>query len=270
MKTVPFVKVVGSGNDFILIDGRCRPVPNNISRLAQNWCDRKWGIGADGLLLVLPSRGADARMRIFNSDGSEAEMCGNGLRCVAWYLYMTDHGGKEQRVETHAGLMQTQVIAFERTRIFLPPPNSLQLEKPLVIRGNRYKIHFVNISVPHTVLIMPTLEKVNVAVLGPAIRHHRFFQPAGTNVNFIRIDSPRRIAIRTYERGVETETLACGTGSVASVVIGAALGRLKPPVELLTAGGERLTVGFKDGRSFGQGAYLEGPARILFHGVIPL
>ena len=269
MKTFPFSKVVGAGNDFILLDQRRRPFKGNASHLARTWCDRKNGIGADGLLMVLPSRRGDARMRIFNSDGSEALMCGNGLRCVTWYLHAKDHGKKELVVETEAGVMQTEVVEQERTRIFLIPPKQFRLGLSLSLRGNRLQLHAVNTGVPHAVLVVPHLEKVDLARLGPAIRHHRLFQPAGTNVNLMQILSAHRVAIRTYERGVEEETLACGTGAAACAVIGTALGHLKPPVDLLTASGERLTVGFHQDRTPWEGLFLEGPARILFEGAIP-
>ena len=270
MISIPFSKVVGAGNDFILVDQRRRPFKGNASRLAKTWCDRKNGIGADGLLMVLPSRRGDARMRIFNSDGSEASMCGNGLRCVTWYLHATDHGKKNLVVETGAGVMQTEVVEEERTRIFLTPPKEFRLGLSLTLQGKRLQLHAVDTGVPHTVLVVPHLEKVDLATLGPAIRHHRLFQPSGANVNLMRIISTHRIAIRTYERGVEAETLACGTGAAACAVIGTALGHLKPLIDVMTASGQRLTIGFRPDRKPWEGLFLEGPARILFEGAIPL
>ena len=270
MRTLPFVKVVGTGNDFILIDTRGLPAPIRPKKLAQQWCRRTDGIGADGLVLVSPSRKANARMRIFNPDGSEARMCGNGLRCVAWYLHSRGMDNQTLSLETGAGILQARVVGRERVRIFLPPPSMLRLKIPFVFRGSRYTIHFVNTGVPHAVLRTPHLEKIDLSRLGPAIRHHHLFRPEGTNVNLMRVENPHRISVRTYERGVEAETLACGTGSVASVVIGAALGWLKPPVEVIPASQERLMVGCHGGRDLSRGAYLEGPARILFEGVLPL
>jgi diaminopimelate epimerase len=244
-RAIPFVKVTGAGNDFILVDGRRGGALGRApSALAREWCDRKRSIGADGLLLVQPSRRGNARMRIFNPDGSEAEMCGNGLRCVAWYLH-SKNGGRHRKgsgrpgtfwsVETGAGLMQAQ-----------------------------------DTGVPHAVIPVSRLETADLEALGPFIRWHRIFRPKGTNVDLLQIHSPHRISIRTYERGVEQETLACGTGAAASVVIGAALGRLRPPVRVATAGGEKMTVGFRQSRKPWEGLYLEGSARILFEGGIPL
>ena len=270
-KTVKFAKVVGTGNDFILVDGRNGySLGANPARFAREWCDRKRGIGADGLLVLLPSRKGDARMEIYNSDGSRASMCGNGLRCVVWYLHAKDHGKKEITVETGAGVMKTRVIENERTRIYMTPPKDFRLGIKLTALGKKYLLHQVNTGVPHAVLFVSNLDKVETSSLGPVIRHHKFFKPAGTNVNWVRTNSPHEISIRTFERGVEGETLACGTGAVATAVIGTVLGKLQPPVHILTASGERLTVGFHREKNPWEDLYLEGPARILFEGVIRL
>ena len=273
MRRLPFVKVEGSGNDFILLDARRRPLNGNPSEYAKAWCDRRRGIGGDGLLVVISSRRGDARMRIFNPDGSEAAMCGNGLRCVAWYLQTLSRGNGSLSIETGAGLMKAQVVGLERVRSFFQPPRKIQLKIPILIRGKRFLIHRVDTGVPHAVLPVSRLDRIDVSSLGPVIRNHRIFQPAGTNVDWVQIQSPHRIAIRTYERGVEAETLACGTGAVAAVTIAAALGRLKSPVEVLTAGGEHLTVGFGGAKGAGSQSrhlYLEGSARISFEGAVPV
>jgi diaminopimelate epimerase len=268
MSEIPFVKVAGTGNDFILLDRRRRPFPGSLSRFAQTWCNRRRGIGADGVLVALPSGRADARMRIFNSDGSEAEMCGNGLRCLVWYLHTQNGGKKNLSVDTRAGLMRAQIVGRDRVRIYLSRPKNLRLGLRLSHSRKKYQVHAVNSGVPHAVLLTSHLEKADLACLGPVIRHHKAFKPAGTNVNLMRIESPHRVAIRTFERGVEGETLACGTGAVASVLIGAALGRLTPPVQVKTAGGDVLTVGFGQSKQPWEGLYLEGPAQILFNGEI--
>lgn len=270
MREISFSKVVGSGNDFILIDARHKSLRGQIPALAKTWCNRKRGIGADGLLWIAPSRKADARMRIFNPDGSEAAMCGNGLRCVAWYLHRQDHGRKQLRLETGAGIMQAQVIEPEQIRIAMTMPRNLRLGIKLTLRGIQYVLHAVNTGVPHAVLPVRSLERTDLSVLGPLIRHHRLFKPSGTNVDLLRIDSLHQIAVRTYERGVEAETLACGTGAVASVIIGTALGRLQPPVQVMTASGETLSIGFDQSFKPWKGLYLEGPARILFEGTLVL
>ena len=291
-RKVPFTKMVGAGNDFILVDARKNPLGGSASRLAQRWCDRKQGIGADGLLVITPSSRADARMRIFNPDGSEAAMCGNGLRCAAWFLHSQGnlHGALSPVasakgssfaslrtslttgfcLETGAGRMFIQITGRQRTRIFLTPPRKLELHRRLTIGKRRLWFHSVDTGVPHAVLITSRLAQIPLDEWGPVIRNHPLFRPAGTNVNFIRIHSARRISIRTYERGVEAETLACGTGACASVVVATALGHLRPPVQVVTAGGETLRVGFRQGDCFEQGSTLEGSAKILFEGAIPL
>jgi diaminopimelate epimerase len=270
MKQTRFVKLAGCGNDFLLVDARTRSFQGNPSRLARAWCDRKRGIGADGLLLALPSRKADARMRIFNPDGSEPSMCGNGLRCLAWYLHTTNGRDRRFRVETRAGFMKAEIVSKKRVRIYMTPPRRLHLGLKVTQQGRRYLLHAVDTGVPHAVLLSRWIQKMDLDRLGPFIRNHRLFRPEGTNVNLVQIRSPHRIDLRTYERGVEAETLACGTGAVASVVIGAALGRLASPVQVQTRGGEKLQVGFQSLPKPWEGLYLEGPVQFLFEGGIPL
>ena len=268
MKRTRFVKLAGCGNDFILVDARKRGFAGAPSRLARTWGDRRRGIGADGLLMVLPSRRADARMRIFNPDGSEAAMCGNGLRCMVRYLHTQNGRHRRISVDTRAGLMRAEMLDGDRVRVYLSRPKDLRLGRRIKAAGKPVQVHSINSGVPHAVLLVSRLEKADLKTLGPAVRHHALFKPSGANVNLMRIESPHRIAIRTFERGVEGETLACGTGAVASVLIGAALGRLTPPVQVKTAGGESLRVGFRQGRRPWEGLYLEGPAKILFNGEV--
>lgn len=269
-KALMFHKVVGTGNDFILVDARRNPFGVNPVQAARRWCDRKRGIGADGLLVVLPSKRNDARMRIFNPDGSEASMCGNGLRCVAWYLFsLNGIPRRSLSIETGAGTAQAQWVKKERVRLFLSPPRRLRLHLKLAVQGKRLTLHTVDTGVPHAALFVKHLDELNLASVGPAIRNHSFFKPAGTNVNGVRVDSAHRISIRTYERGVEAETLACGTGAAASAVVSAALGLVRPPVEVRTASGESLTVDFKQAGNRWEALSLEGEAQILFRGEIP-
>ena len=198
-------------------------------------------------------------------------MCGNGLRCVVWYLHGQNGkqgGHREITVETGAGTLRGQMVNRDTVRILMRAPKELRLGLALTYRGRRYQLHAVNTGVPHVVLMSRKIQRMDLKTLGPWIRRHRLFQPAGTNVNWVQVHSAHRISVRTYERGVEEETLACGTGAVASVVIAAALGLLRPPVKVQTTGGETLTVGYQtDSSRPWDGLYLEGPVKTLFKGV---
>ncbi len=265
MKRIAFTKVVGSGNDFVLLDARGRSGACDWKGLARFLCDRKQAIGADGLLVLADSKKGTARMRIFNPDGSEAAMCGNGLRCAAWYLYTRDHGQRRLAIETGAGLLCAEVKGRQRVRVFLGEPKNFKFKINLFIAGRSHCLHSVNTGVPHAVIPVRDLKAVDLARLGPLIRHHRLFGSAGTNVDFIQVTSPHRVSIRTYERGVEAETLACGTGAVAAVVVGQGLGLLRPPAVVRTASGEQLRVG-PSGPKSKTGWYLEGKAQVVFQG----
>ena len=247
MQKIDFVKTVASGNDFIIIDATRYPLPPtrlSYRKLAKKLCERKFGIGADGLLVVEPSQKADFRMRIFNPDGSEAEMCGNGARCVAlWATQQIANQKPEIRIETKAGIIHATRFTFtplnprhnvgerqkplfngasasrQRIRIKMPQPKNLKLDIPVKIDKKTISVNFVKVGVPHTVVFVKNLEKIDVQGLGKKIREYQEFQPQGTNVNFVQVLDKDSIRIRTYERGVEQETLSCGTGSVAAALI---------------------------------------------------
>ncbi len=239
-REIAFTKMVGAGNDFVIVDARRgrHPLAGVWPKVARAVCDRHRGIGADGVLVLEPSRKADVRMRIFNADGSEAEMCGNGARCVAWYAANASRaraasakgrtaarGSTSRRaevtIETQAGLLSA-VVSGERVEMVLSEPHDLRLDGQLAIDGRTIRYGFVNTGVPHAIVPVERLDDVEVDRLGRAIRRHEAFQPKGTNVNFVQAVSPSKVRVRTYERGVEAETLACGTGVAASAVIHAA------------------------------------------------
>src|SRR5271165_5978317 len=226
---VRFTKMNGAGNDFVLIDNRSGAYkfsPQQIAFL----CDRHRGIGADGLLLVeSPTCKADFRMRYFNSDGGEADMCGNGARCFARFLDKIAGPFSEIHFETPAGVIQA-AFEGELVRLAMSRPHHMVLSRTLDIGGHKLLSHSINTGVPHVVTFVDDLESAPVQKWGAQIRHHQAFQPAGTNANFAKELEPGKIAIRTYERGVETETLACGTGVVASGLIYAALSDATSPV----------------------------------------
>lgn len=291
MTTLPFTKMVGTGNDFVLVDVRRRPAGPALRWAAASraWCDRHRGIGADGLLVLEPSRAAEARMRIFNPDGSEAEMCGNGARCVARYLSGRPATRRRTNgavtIETRAGLLSARVRG-DRVAMRMTDPTQLQPELSLALDGRRRRVGRVNTGVPHLVVPVAALDRVDVAGLGRRLRSHRAFAPRGTNVNFIQADSGHagRLRVRTYERGVEAETLACGTGIAASAIIYAlhrGLWRAGASrnghgagcrIEVRPRSGDLLTVTFSVGRGPGgpriTELVVEGAARSVFAGTV--
>jgi diaminopimelate epimerase len=263
---ISFYKMSGSGNDFILIDNRQSPVPwENLSDFAARVCRRRMSVGADGLILLEASDGADFKWRFFNSDGSTAEMCGNGARCAARFAYINGIAGKQMRFETLAGIIGAQVEG-DQVKIRMTDPGELAMDDNLDTGHENLVYCSVNTGVPHVVIEVDDLEKAEVVSLGRRIRCHPHFAPAGTNVNFIVPLSHGDWAIRTYERGVEDETLACGTGIVAAALVVAAAKSLPSPIKFQSRSGTWLKVHFhRDGERF-RDLYLEGDARIIYRG----
>ena len=252
-----FSKYEGAGNDFILIDNRSLSFdPSLVSQL----CDRKYGIGADGVILLQLDPAADLRMRIFNSDGSEAESCGNGLRCLVQFA--RDLNLSPQRIAMHDRIVEA-FSSDGRIGIRLGEPRNLCLNLPLAFDNSTHTVHLVNTGVPHVVLFVSDLSSIDVATLGRKIRHHPAFSPHGVNVNFASLLPDRSFSVRTYERGVEAETLACGTGAAAVGVIGSQIYALPSPVRIQFAGGD-MDIVFSDKNFFDLS--LIGPARRVFSG----
>jgi diaminopimelate epimerase len=265
MKKTRFWKMSGSGNDFVVIDRRDPSLIEDLSRFTQKVCRRKVSVGADGALFLEESTRADFTMRTFNADGSEAEMCGNGARCIARFAYLQGIAGKTMTFETLAGIVNAE-INRERVKIKMGDPRDLTLHRKIFVEGKEYLVHSVNSGVPHAVLLYQTLEDAPVLDLGRKIRFHEVFSPAGTNVNFIDVTDCHHISIRTYERGVEDETLACGTGAVASALASSVLGLVDSPVFLRTRGGEVLMAYFqRDGLEFSE-VFLEGSTAVAYEG----
>lgn len=260
-----FTKLVGTGNDFVLIDRRRGEKISRAqgARLARELCERKHAIGADGLLVLEPSQKADFRMRIFNPDGSEAEMCGNGSRCAA--LYVVGKARGQVSFETLAGRLEA-TIHGNVVKVKLPNPHTFRRGLEAIVCGRTLTLHAIVASVPHAILFVENLEKFDVECWGEAIRHHRLFKPRGTNADFVKVRGKQFIEIRTYERGVEGETLACGTGSVASALVTAHLKGFSSPISVLTRRGERLKIYFRrEGDTFKE-VYLEGKVSRVFEG----
>jgi diaminopimelate epimerase len=269
--TLSFTKMNGAGNDFVMLDNRDNSLALDRAQIAR-LCDRHRGVGADGLLLVEPARnGADFRMRYYNADGGEAEMCGNGARCFARYARrVSDFPGETISFETPAGVIGASCEGDE-VRINMSTPHSFAPAATLDI-SESVSVHFLNTGVPHAVIFVDDLEATAVKRLGSAIRHHDHFAPKGTNVNFVQIEGPDAIAIRTYERGVEDETLACGTGVVACALIHSLTSGASSPVRVRVRGGDTLRVGFESGATAGEfhDVTLTGPADFVFDGTVTL
>jgi len=283
-RVIPFTKMVAAGNDFIIVKTASR-LARGSEWLARTWptvaqvvCDRHYGIGADGLLVLEPSRIATVKMLVLNPDGSEAQMCGNGARCVAWYVRskvvegrrspapaspdsretivgasalggLGKVKGKQEPVtiETAGGLVTAQVRE-DRVQLRMPDPRNLRLDLRVQVDHRPWQLAYVDTGVPHVVAIVDRLDQVDVERLGRRLRFHRAFRPRGTNVDFVAEDprAPSRLRIRTYERGVEGETLACGTGVTAVAVVHAlredGAGRSRHRIDVKTKSGETLTV----------------------------
>ncbi len=264
-----FTKMNGAGNDFVMIDNRAGDVqltPQQIVKI----CDRHRGVGADGILLIeLARNGADFRMRYYNSDGGEAEMCGNGARCFARFAERVAGAGKQLSFETPAGVIGAQ-LQGEQVRLGMSEPYDLRLHIEIAAAGKNWRGHFINSGVPHVVIPLPRIAEIDANAAGAAIRRHEMFAPAGANVNFLEKRGANSIAVRTYERGVENETLACGTGVVASALIFAAIEKVKGPIGVLVKGGSELSVDFERNKEQFRNVTLTGLAEFVFNGTIEI
>jgi diaminopimelate epimerase len=273
---IPFAKMSGAGNDFVVIDNR-QHIVLHPAAAAQRLCDRRLGIGADGLLLVEKSTLADFTMKYYNSDGSYGGMCGNGGRCIAMFAFR-EHivTGRIMRFEALDYIYRAEVI--DGTVILsMKDPVDLRLGKSLTVDGLSIRYHYVDTGTAHCVIFMDEnpdlfgkpLAAADITPLGRKIRYHESFAPGGTNVNFVEVESLQRIVLRTYERGVEAETLACGTGSVASSILAHTIKKTEAPVAVCVRSGEQLRVNFSDdGTSAIEHVTLEGSAIIVFEGTV--
>jgi diaminopimelate epimerase len=264
MMKIPFMKISGSGNDFILIDHRTPFLDEvGLKGFVQKACRRRVSVGADGLILVERSKRADFKWRFFNADGSEAEMCGNGGRCVARFASLKGITGPSLTFETLAGILSARVDG-KRVKLELTKPSGLKLDEPLPVEGKQEVVSSINTGVPHAIIFMKDLEGVDILTMGRGLRYHPHFAPKGTNADFVRVEDGSRLSVRTYERGVEDETLACGTGAVASALIAAFKGMVKSPVAVKTPGGEVLLVHFQIEAGEVKNVFLEGDVHIIY------
>src|SRR3954469_8521228 len=264
-----FTKMNGAGNDFILFDNRTGSIALDRSQIAQ-LCDRHRGVGADGILLLeKPTNRSDFRMRYFNADGGEAEMCGNGARCFARFANKVAGTKTTISFETPAGVISAE-LKGDLVTLLMTEPTDLRLNIDLPMTHEKKTVHFINSGVPHVVIPVAKIDDADVRRDGAAIRNHKMFSPNGANVNFIEKRGPNKIAIRTYERGVEDETLACGTGIVASALIFAASEKSSSPIAVLAKGGDELQVNFESVEGSFRNVTLTGPAEFVFEGTIDL
>jgi diaminopimelate epimerase len=264
-----FTKMNGAGNDFVMIDNRAGDVrlePKQIVHI----CDRHQGVGADGILLLEKgSNGADFRMRYYNRDGGEAEMCGNGARCFARFANKVAGAPAKISFQTPAGLIRGELDG-ELVTLQMSEPKDLRLDVDLVANGAKEHVHFINSGVPHVVVPVSKVDDVDVKRRGQALRSHEKFSPAGANVNFIEKRGLKKILVRTYERGVEDETLACGTGVVASALIFGATEKVDGPIGVVVRSGSELSVDFKRVGDGFSNVTLTGPAEFAFEGTIEI
>lgn len=264
-----FWKMNGAGNDFVVVDNRDRSLDLSTERIAL-LCQRQRGIGADGLLAVEPAEGdADFRMRYYNADGGEAEMCGNGARCFARFVRQLEGDTMESTsFETMAGVIVAEFFG-NNVKVQLSSPFDKELGTEVEVLGSPLTVHSINTGVPHAVVFVDDLDGCDVQSLGAALRYHDHFAPAGTNVNFVEVVDEGFIRIRTYERGVEGETLACGTGMAACALIYSELQQVPAPVKVKVAGGDVLEIGFiRESDGDYADVTLLGPADFTFEGTL--
>lgn len=271
---VDFTKMTGAGNDFVVIDNRAKRIKAG-STVAKLLCDRRWGIGADGLLLLEKSRRASYRMMYYNADGSYGGMCGNGGRCIALFAFSNRIAGRTHEFEAlnhvyAARLGKNEVV------LTMKDPRKLRIGYEILLDSGKLIINSINTGSPHVVVPVDnlpggvSLRDVDVLGMGRKLRFDPHFSPGGTNVNFIERTGRNSIHIRTYERGVEDETLACGTGSIASAIVAARLWNLKSPVEVVPKSKMPLRIVFDNKDGMVSQIQLAGPASVVYTGTIEL
>ncbi len=256
---IPFTKMHGAGNDFIVVDDRALTFPVDDQTFIERVCARRTGVGCDGIILLQPSDSADLKMRFINPDGNEVGMCGNGARCFARLAFDLGAAPEKMAIETGAGIVRAEVLG-DQIRLTLTDPSDWRMGLDV---GLEQPVDFVNTGVEHAVVRVDDLDGLDLPKLGSGIRHHELFVPAGTNANFVKVEADGTLSLRTYERGVEAETLACGTGATAAALVAARQGWVQLPVAVHCAGGYDLTIDSGDG-----GTTLSGGATTVFEGEV--
>ncbi len=266
MNRISFTKLSGSGNDFIFIDNRGLDYQADaMIGFVQKVCRRGQSVGADGLMFIEPSDRADFKWRFFNADGSEAEMCGNGGRCAARFARELGIATDAVSFETIAGVIDA-TMSDSRVKLRMTQPFDYRPGVALDVNAKRVVVDHLNTGVPHSVDFVEDAEAVDVVADGRAIRTHDAFAPAGANANFVQPGGEGSLILRTYERGVENETLACGTGAVAAAILAAARGLVEPPVDVRVRSGEVLKIYFEGAGADVRDVYMEGETRLVYQG----
>jgi diaminopimelate epimerase len=257
----------GAGNDFILVDDRQMNFPTADKGWLARIAARRTGVGCEGVILIQPSKRDDFRMRFFNPDGTEVGMCGNGARCVARLANELGIAQEKMTIETLAGSLNAEILECD-VRLEMMSPKNWKFDRTLKVAGKQFQYSFVVTGVPHVVIELESIDDCDVQAMGARIRHHADFAPSGANVNFISVMGPQLLKVRTYERGVEAETMACGTGVVASALTAARRGRVNPPVKVLVASRDILTVDFQFVRDNVENVTLLGPTVHVYRGML--
>ncbi len=268
-ETVHFYKVSGAGNHFVLLDVRNGLPPMGAAPLVRAFCMKAFSVGADGVIFLDESAVADFRVTYYNADGRQASMCGNALRCTARFARQELRGGTRVLIETACGVREARVKR-DSVEVEMGRPRGLRRNFRVSLPRRAIVGDVVDTGVPHFVTRVRSWKSLDVESVGRQIRSHSAFRPDGINVDFVVREAHDSFLIRTYERGVEAETLACGTGAVAAAVCLAARGLAEPPVKLRTRGGDSLTVRFEDRANPLSHMRLEGPAQVIYEGKIAL
>lgn len=269
---LPFSKMAGGGNDFVVIDNRNGRV-TDAAELTRRICTPHLSVGADGLILIETSPRATFRMRYLNADGTEADFCANGTRCAARFAFLNVIAPKRMTIETGTGMIGAEVGEGGHVTLTLQPPHSFRADRPLQVGGRSIRGSSIVVGVPHYVIFLrddpstslgTSLWTQDIVPLGSAIRKHPDLMPQGANVNFVVVRDPHNIEVRTYERGVEAETLSCGSGVVASSVVSAMFDKTRSPVNVLTRSGITLEVSFSLEWDEAREVRLSGDARLVY------
>jgi diaminopimelate epimerase len=261
---ISFHKFSASANDFIILDNRKGGYSEDASRLAHIICKRRYSVGADGLILIENSDHASVRVRFFNPDGNEFNTCGNGGRAAARYVSLLSIAPSKMTIETNVGVVDAEVLG-ETVRLKFVAPKKIELNIAVDLNGETVRGHYVNVGEPHFIHSVQNIRQMNFVPVARRLRYHDAFAPEGANVHFIEHSGRQLLKIRSYERGVEDETLACGSGCVSSAISTFANGDTDPPVTFEPQSGIPVAVRFDPKNNF-QDLYLEGDARMVYSG----